>query len=298
MSAVELRGVNKRFDQRLAVDGLSLDVKPGSLFGLLGPNGAGKTTTLRMLVDVYAPDSGSIRVLGRTPGEELRGRLGYLPEERGLYQGMRVDEQLRFFGALRGLAGATLERRIEEWLARLELGDSRGRRVGELSKGTQQKLQFIVAVLHEPELLILDEPFAGLDPLSLEVMKASLAELRRHGTTIVLSTHQMEQVEQLCDELCLMSAGRAVLSGSLLDVKRAHARRVVRFATEVRDGWLDQFPSERVKRFADHAEILLDGDPQELLRRALDAGLRVTRFEVAEASLRDIFIGALKGGHV
>lgn len=299
MNAIEIRKVSKRFGRQVAVDDLSLDVPQGAVFGFLGPNGAGKTTTLRMIVDIYAPDSGTIRVFGEAPSEEARRRVGYLPEERGIYQQMKLVDELRFFAELRGIGAAEAQKRIDEWVARLELTPHRDKRVADLSKGTQQKVQFIVSVIHDPELMILDEPFSGLDPVSVETMKAAIAELRRRGKTIIFSTHQMEQVEQLCDELCLIDRGRAVLSGSVQSVKRAHPRRVVRLAFEGHDGFLGRLPAERVVRTPTHVELLLEheNEPQELLRSAVAAGARVTRFEVAEASLHDIFVLTVKGSH-
>ncbi len=299
MNAIEIRHVSKRFNKQVAVDDLSLDVRAGSVFGFLGPNGAGKTTTIRMIVDIYAPDTGSIRVFGDTPSQDVRRRVGYLPEERGIYQEMKVLDELSFFADLRGIAASDARRRIDEWLERLELQPHRDKRVADLSKGTQQKVQFIITVLHDPELLILDEPFSGLDPVSVEVMKKAIAELRQRGKTIIFSTHQMEQVEQLCDDLCLINRGRGVLSGSVQEVKRAHPQRMVRLAFEGQDGFLARFPAERLNRLPTHYELLLESDsePQELLRTAVAVGARVTRFEVAEASLHDIFVQTVKGSH-
>lgn len=298
MNAVELHGVSKRFGRQPAVSDLSFDVPRGSAFGFLGPNGAGKTTTLRMIADVYKPDAGTIQVLGGEPGEQARRRIGYLPEERGLYQRMRVDDQLRFFAELNGVPQATAEGRISGWLERLEVGETRAKRVQQLSKGTQQKIQFIAAVLHEPELLILDEPFSGLDPVSVDVLKGALAELRARGTTIIFSTHQMEQVEQLCDQLCLVNRGTRLLGGALAEVKRSRPARLVRLSWAGRDGLLQHLDPERVRRLPTHCEVLLEEghDPQHLLRRAVDTGVTLTRFEVAEPSLNDIFIQAVRGG--
>jgi ABC-2 type transport system ATP-binding protein len=299
MNAIEIRDVTKRFDKQLAVDGLSLDVRQGSIFGFLGPNGAGKTTTIRMIVDIYAPDAGSIRVLGAAPSDDVRRRIGYLPEDRGIYQYMKVIDELRFFAELRAIPPAVALRRIDEWLERLQLQGARQKRVVELSKGTQQKVQFIIAVLHEPELLILDEPFTGLDPVSVDTMKAAIAEQRRQGRTIIFSTHQMEQVEQLCDDLCLVNCGRVVLSGTVQEVKRAHRQSIVRFAYDGPDGFIGTLPPERVVKLPTHYEILMggDGEAQDLLRKAVAVGARVTRFEVAEASLHDIFVQTVRGAH-
>lgn len=297
MNAIEIRNVNKRFGKQVAVDDLTLDVKQGSVFGFLGPNGAGKTTTIRMIVDIYAPDSGTIRVFGDPPSEDVRRRVGYLPEERSIYQAMNVLHELRFFAELRGVPRADAERRIDEWIGRLQLEGTRDKQVADLSKGTQQKVQFIVSVLHDPELIILDEPFSGLDPVSVEVMKVAISELRKRGRTIIFSTHQMEQVEQLCDDLCLIDRGRSVLAGSLQEVKRTHPRRLVRLAFDGQDGFLQRFPPERLRRLPTHYEIVLEdeSEPHELLRTALAMGVRVSRFEVAEASLHDIFVQTVRG---
>jgi ABC-2 type transport system ATP-binding protein len=299
MNAVEISNLSKRFAKQLAVDGLSLEVRTGSVFGFLGPNGAGKTTTIRMIVDIYAPDSGRIRVLGEAPGDKTRARIGYMPEERGLYQQMTVLDQLRFFAELREVPSGDRTRRIDEWIERLQIEEYRKKLVGDLSKGTQQKFQFIISVIHDPELLILDEPFSGLDPVSVELMKAAIGHLRRQGKTIIFSTHQMEQVEQLCDDLCLIDGGRAMLSGSVQEVKRAFPRRTVRLAFDGKDGFLGRYPAELLTRLPTHYELLLEeeSDPQELLRAAVNAGARVTRFEVAEPSLHDIFVQTVKANH-
>jgi ABC-2 type transport system ATP-binding protein len=297
--AIEINDVSKRFARQLAVDGLSLQIEQGAVFGLLGPNGAGKTTTIRMIVDIYAPDSGTIRVLGEAPGPRVRQRIGYLPEERGLYDRMTVIDELRFFAELRGVASADAEKRIDDWLQRLEIESFRAKTVGDLSKGSQQKIQFIVAVLHDPDLLILDEPFSGLDPVSVNVMKAAIAELRRQGKTVIFSTHQMEQVEQLCDGLCLIDRGRQVLAGSVREVRQSNPQRLLRMAFEGRDSFLAQFPAERLNRLPSHYELMLEreGESQELLRAAVASGARVTRFELAEASLHDIFVQNVRGSH-
>lgn len=292
MNVVELKGVTKRFDEFVAVQDLSFEVRQGTIFGLLGPNGAGKTTSIRMIVNIFAPDAGEVLVLGRHMSSELQPRIGYLPEERGLYKKMKVEEQLVFFANLKGVDSREARKRIAEWLERLELSDWKDKKSAELSKGMQQKVQFIAAVLHEPELLILDEPFSGLDPVSVNLLKNVILDLKKRGKSIIFSTHQMEQVEQMCDDICLINHATKVLGGSLRDVKRRFGRNTVILDNEEGDGFFlgDLVKSEN--RFASHIELILnDGvDPQEVLRRAISAGGRINRFELVEPSLNQIFI--------
>ena len=202
---VKLDRVRKSFRDFIAVNELSVSVRAGRVFGLLGPNGAGKTTTIRMMVNITAPDSGSIEVFGRKIDSELQNRIGYLPEERGLYRRMKVGDQLRFFAELKNVRGKMVDAKIDEWLARVKLSEWKNKRSMELSKGMQQKIQFVTAVLHDPELLILDEPFSGLDPLNAELLKEIVLDLKRNGKTIIFSTHQMEVAEKICDDICLIN---------------------------------------------------------------------------------------------
>ncbi|HEU4390807.1 MAG TPA: ATP-binding cassette domain-containing protein [Blastocatellia bacterium] len=292
MRVVTLNNVTKRFDQFVAVSDLSLEVRQGTIFGLLGPNGAGKTTTIRMISNILGPDSGEIRVLEQQPSPALQERIGYLPEERGLYKRMKVGDQLLFFASLKGVPKWEARKRIGDWLARLELSAWRDKKASELSKGMQQKVQFIAAVLHEPELLILDEPFSGLDPVSVNLLKSVILDLKAKSKTIIFSTHQMEQVEQMCDDICLIDHATKVLGGSLRDVKRSFGRNTVLLDYEGPDSFLNEDVAKRVNRFPNHLEVLLqDGaDPQEVLRRAMSAGGRVNRFELVEPSLNEIFI--------
>jgi ABC-2 type transport system ATP-binding protein len=291
-NAVRLCGVAKRFDGRSAVEDLDLEVARGSVFGLLGPNGAGKTTTLRMVLDVFAPDSGSVEVLGRPAGGGVRDRIGYMPEERGLYPRMALGEQLLYLAELKGAARREAAPRLAAWLERLGLAAWAGRKVNELSKGMQQKAQFVATVLHDPELLILDEPMSGLDPVATDQLREVLLELRAQGKTLVLSSHQMETVERLCDAIALLDRGRKLLEGPVAEVKRRHGRNNVILAYEGDGAFLGGAPG--VRKVTDHgryAEIQLEegADPQALLREAA-ARLRVSRFEVAEPSLHDIFV--------
>ena len=297
MNVVELNNVTKQFDEFVAVKQLSFEVRQGSIFGLLGPNGAGKTTSIRMIVNITAPDTGQVQVLGQRVTTELQQRIGYLPEERGLYKKMKVGEQLLFFANLKGISADVAKPRIDEWLQTLELSDWKDKKAADLSKGMQQKVQFIAAVLHKPEFLILDEPFSGLDPVSVSLLKRSILDLREQGASIIFSTHQMEQVEQMCDDICLINHGTRVLGGSLRDVKRGFGRNTVILDYEGQNSFLGEDLVKRHNRFANHSEILLnDGvDAQEVLKRAIAAGARVNRFELVEPSLNEIFIDSVKG---
>ena len=285
--------VSKKFDDFVAVDELSLQVRAGRIFGLIGPNGAGKTTTIRMIVNILAPDSGSIELFGEQMSERLQDRIGYLPEERGLYKKMRVGEQLRYFGELKGLSAREAETRLDHWLARLKLSEWKNNKTDELSKGMQQKIQFIATVMHEPDLLILDEVFSGLDPLNAELMKDVLLELKADRRTIIFSTHMMSQAEELCDDICLINRSRKVFEGSLREVKSSFGRRAVALRAEGGDEVLkDVRLVAGVKPYGDYVEVLLaDGaNAQELLHRLVESGARIMRFEQVEPSLHDIFL--------
>jgi ABC-2 type transport system ATP-binding protein len=290
---VKLDGVTKSFGDFIAVKELSLTVRAGRVFGLLGPNGAGKTTTIRMIVNITAPDSGTISVFGRKIDSELQNRLGYLPEERGLYRRMRVVDQLKFFAELKKVRGKTIETKIDEWLARVKLSEWKNKRSMELSKGMQQKIQFITSVIHDPDLLILDEPFSGLDPINVELLKEVVLDLKRAGKTIIFSTHQMEIAEKICDDICLLNRSQKIFEGSLRDIKRSFGRNSVAVRCEGGDGVLDD-PSlvSKLVRHADEAQALLaaGADAQVLLKRLIAAGAVIGKFEMVEPSLNDIFI--------
>ncbi|HEX8181138.1 MAG TPA: ABC transporter ATP-binding protein [Pyrinomonadaceae bacterium] len=288
-----LDGVSKRFAEFVAVEDLSLQARRGRIFGLLGPNGAGKTTTLRMIVGITAPDTGRVAVFGQPMTPALRDRIGYLPEERGLYKKMKVGEQLRFFAELKGMDARAAERAIEHWLERMKLSDWKLKKTDELSKGMQQKVQFIAAVLHDPDLLILDEPFSGLDPVSVETLKTAVLDLQAAGKTIILSTHIMAQAEQLCADICVINRAHKVLGGSLREIKSSYGRNAIALRATGGDGVLhDAALVASVKQHSDEAEVLLaDGaDAQELLRRLVAAGAHISKFELIEPSLNDIFI--------
>src|SRR5436853_1650238 len=251
-TTVKLERVSKSFGEFTAVRELSLTVRAGRVFGLLGPNGAGKTTTIRMIVNITGPDSGAITLFGRRIDAELQNRIGYLPEERGLYRRMKVVDQLRFFAELKNVRGTGVEKTIDEWLARVKLSEWKNKRSMELSKGMQQKIQFITSVIHDPDLLILDEPFSGLDPVNVELLKEIVLELKSAGKTIIFSTHQMEIAEQICDDICLINRSRKVLDGSIREVKRSFGRNSVALRLEGEDGVLnDPALVSKVERRAD-----------------------------------------------
>jgi ABC-2 type transport system ATP-binding protein len=294
---INLRNVTKRFDEFVAVKDLSFEVRRGTIFGLLGPNGAGKTTSIRMIVNIFAPDEGEVLVMGRHVSPELQHRIGYLPEERGLYKKMSVGDQLVFFASLKGLEQKVAAQRIDSWLERMELTEWKKKKPTELSKGMQQKVQFIATAVHDPDVLILDEPFSGLDPVSVDLLKSIILDLRDKGKTIIFSTHQMEQVEQMCDDICLINHATKVLGGGLKEVKRRFGKNTVLLDYEGADSFLGPELVKRVNRYPNYSEIMLaeGADPQEILRRAIAAGSRVNRFELVEPSLHEIFIESVTG---
>ncbi len=295
--ALRLEGVRKTFDDVPAVRGLDLAVPRGCIYGLLGPNGAGKTTSIRMIMGILQPDEGSVRVLGEPLTTATKDRIGYLPEERGLYPAMKVSDNLMFFGELRGLSPAQARAAGKEWLDRLGMSATASRRLQELSKGNQQKIQFAATVMHAPELLVLDEPFSGLDPVNQDLMRNTILSLAEGGTTIVLSTHLMDEVERLCTHLTLIHRGRAVAEGRLEDVKRAHGGETV--VAEV-DGDADALESHpavlNCRRNGRVRELTLtDGaDPSTVLAEVAPR-VRIRRFEVRSASLHTIFVRLVSG---
>lgn len=300
MDAVVLQNVTKRFDSLTAVKDLALRVRQGSVFGLLGPNGAGKTTTLRMIMRVLIPDEGSIEVLGQPASDSTQDLIGYLPEERGLYPRMKVREVLVFLAGLKGLAKKEATRRVREWLERLDLAPWSEKRVNDLSKGMQQKAQFIATVIHKPPLLILDEPFTGLDPVNAGLIKDLMLELREQGSTIILSTHRMDQVEKMCDSICLINKGQSVLDGDLRAIKQSYGKNTVRIEYSGDGDFLNQ-PAliENVNHFGAVVEVKLrpGADSQEILKLAVARGVRITRFELVEPPLNDIFIKKVSETH-
>lgn len=297
MPTLTLSGVTKRFDEFTAVDNLSFEVKAGRVFGFLGPNGAGKTTTIRMIVNITIPDNGSINLFGKKINDELQDRIGYLPEERGLYKKMKISDQLRFFGALKNLTGKQVEEKIDYWINRVQLKEWKDKKANELSKGMQQKIQFIAAVMHDPDLLILDEPFSGLDPLNVELLKEIVLEQKAKGKTIIFSTHMMETAEKLCDDICLINRSKKILGGSLREVKKSFGRNSVALRAEGGKEILeDENLVAKVAEHSDELEVLLkpDANAQELLHRLVESKAIITKFELIEPSLNDIFIEKVK----
>ena len=289
--------VTKKFGDFTAVRDLSLQVRPGRVFGLIGPNGAGKTTTIRMIVNITIPDSGRVELFGRPMNTSLQDRIGYLPEERGLYRKMKVGEQLRFFAELKDVRGKDADERINYWLKKLQLSEWKDKRAKDLSKGMQQKIQFITAVIHDPDLLILDEPFSGLDPVNVEVMKQTILEKKSAGKTIILSTHQMEIAEKLCDDVCMLNKSQKVLDGRLREIRRSFARNAVALQIEGEAGVLsDASLVSNVRQTGDDTEVLLapGTNPQMLLKRLVESGAVVNKFELVEPSLHDIFIDKVR----
>jgi ABC-2 type transport system ATP-binding protein len=287
--------VVKRFGSVTALDGLSFEAPAGQVFGFLGANGAGKTTTMRIALGVVRPDAGAITWRGRSTLDLPRSTFGYLPEERGLYPRMRVIDQLVFFAGLHGVPADRARRDARDWLDRLRIPDLADRPAEELSKGNQQKIQFLAAVLHDPEVLLMDEPFTGLDPVNAALLREAFLELRERGRTLVFSTHQMETVEAMCESVAIIDQGRLVVAGELREVKRAARGRAIRigFETAGETAWLDEHHGVRVVRpGVDEVELALDPavEPDDILAAALARGLKVRRFEVLEPSLEQLFI--------
>ncbi len=287
--------ISKRFGDIQALDGISLQVEPGQVFGLLGANGAGKTTAMRIVLDILRPDSGRVTWQGRPNTQVSRRTWGYLPEERGLYARMRVEEQLVFFAALQGVPPRIARREVGEWLERFRIPEYAGRKAEELSKGNQQKIQFIAAILHDPDVLLMDEPFSGLDPVNVALLKEAFLEIQRRGKTLIFSTHQMETVEELCESIAILDHGRVVVGGPVREVRAASGRRMVRLAVEGDPelDWLDTLEGVRVIRHGQdytEAQVGRERDPESVLRAALSRGARVTHFEIADPSLEQVFI--------
>ncbi len=293
--AVQVEQLGKTFDAVVAVDHLSFDVQSGEIFGLLGPNGAGKTTTIRILMDIIKPDSGRARVLGHPPGA-ARARIGYLPEERGLYRGLSVEEALTYLARLKGMSAPAARQRARELLERVELGEWARRKVQELSRGMQQKAQIIASIIHDPDLVILDEPFQGLDPVNVEVVRNLIRDLRVQGKTIILSAHEMSQVEALCERIALVHHGRAVLYGALTDIKKQFAPNAIEIAPPLDlTGWREVV---RVEARHHRQRVYLQPEiaPRDFLRALLERGLSVEQFAMASASLEEIFVAVVKDG--
>jgi len=300
---IEIDNASKRYAEHVAVRELSLRVPRGAVYGLLGPNGAGKTTTIRMILNIIAPDSGSVRILGRPSSDRsLTDHIGYLPEERGLYRKMQVKRVLRFLAELKGLKRDVADRRIDEWLVRLDLKtpekDWGLSKIDELSRGMQQKVQFIGTLLHDPDLVILDEPFSGLDPINAQALKDTMVELKQRGKTIIFSTHLMDNAERMCDSVCIIARGEKVLDGPIADIKTGHGSRNVALglngtpSTAVGAVLSDRSLVQRVDDSNRYFEIEMakDADPQALLHRIMATGASINRFEIVHPSLHQVFL--------
>ena len=297
MSIVELHNIRKVYDTKVAVEGLTLSIEPGTMFGLLGPNGSGKTSSIRMMIGMTMPDSGTVSLFGQPFTREALSRVGYLPEERGLYKKMKVMDQLIFLGRLHGLSEETARARSLAWCERIEITEAIDKKTEELSKGMQQKIQFIAALLHDPELVIMDEPMSGLDPVNAALLQQTLIDLRKEGKAILFSTHRMDQVERMCDEIALISRGKLMLSGSMREVKAGYPRNRLQVAF-TGDGSFIRHPGVAdVKVEAGVAEITLrdEAAAQQILADALAHGTVITRFEVLEPTLEEIFIETVGG---
>ena len=290
MLAVEVNHVVKSFTDKVAVDDLSFSVAQGELFGLIGPNGAGKTTTIRMMMDIIKPDSGEVTILGEKLSEATKNKLGYLPEERGLYKKLSVLDSIIYLASLKGMDKHSAAEKADELLNQTGMYDTRRKKIEELSKGMGQIIQFIVTIIHDPQLVILDEPFAGLDPVNTELLKGMFADLRNQGKAVILSTHQMNQVEELCDRILMVNKGRAVLYGELTEIKSRYKGNSILLDSK---GELGEVPGVAERRqHKGYTELVLDGKttPQQLLERLVSRGIVIKRFEMATPSLNEIFL--------
>jgi ABC-2 type transport system ATP-binding protein len=296
MPVVELAAVTKAYENKVAVHNLSLLIESGQMFGLLGPNGAGKTSSIRMMMGITVPDSGKVNLFGKPFDRKSLNRVGYLPEERGLYKKMKVVDQLVFFGEMHGISPQESRRRATDWAKRIEIADSLNKKTEELSKGMQQKIQFIASLLHDPDLIVMDEPFSGLDPVNATLLERTLIELKEQGKAIIFSTHRMDQVEKLCDTICLINKGEAVLSGKMREIKSRYERNRVIVEFEGDASFLKSAEIAETRNFSGHAEIRLHphGNAQKLLHEASSVAT-IYRFELIEPSLEEIFIQTVGG---
>jgi ABC-2 type transport system ATP-binding protein len=293
MEILKIENVIKRFGDYAAVNNVSFTVEPGRIFGLLGPNGAGKTTTIRMLTNIYMPDEGTITMFGEPVGPAQQDRIGYLPEERGLYKKIKVLDQLIYFGQLKGLSKNDATNKSREWLRKMDSADWENKKVMELSKGMQQKVQFIATILHSPDVMIFDEPFSGFDPINVELLKKIILDMKEEGKTIILSTHIMEQVEQMCDDIILINKGKSILAGKVRDIKRGFGRDTILLEFDGDDSFLDELKNVHfINRSKNRVEFRIKDsniNTQEFLKSAFDKA-SIYRFELVEPSLNEIFI--------
>jgi len=292
-TTLRVENVSKHYGEFTAVGNLSFDVRAGKVFGFLGPNGAGKTTTIRMIVGITIPDEGTIKLFDERISNESQNRIGYLPEERGLYKKMKIVDQLRYFAALKNVSQSDADKRIDFWLDRMKLAEWKTKKTTDLSKGMSQKIQFISTVLHNPDLLILDEPFSGLDPVNVEFLIEVVAELKAQGKTIIFSTHLMETAERLCDDIILINKSHKVIGGTLREVKASFGRNLIALRSVGGEAVLeDKTLIAKITTHADEKEIELaeNADPQFLLKKLIESGASISKFEQIEPSLNDIFI--------
>jgi len=297
MQAVEISHIVKSFADKVVVNDLSFSVSQGEVFGLIGPNGAGKTTTIRMMMDIIKPDSGDVTILGEKLSEATKDKLGYLPEERGLYRKMRVLDSIIYLASLKGVDAHSAEERADELLNQTGMLPHKRKKIEELSRGMGQVIQFIVSVIHDPELIVLDEPFGGLDPVNVELLKGMLFNLRNQGKAIILSTHQMNEIEELCDRILMINHGRSVLYGNLAEIKSKYRSNSVLLEFE---GELGEVPGVTEKRTRKgYVELVLDGKatPQQVLERLISRGTVINRFEVATPPLNEIFLRVVDKAH-
>jgi len=299
MHKLVVEGVTKRYGKFVAVNNVSFEAQPGRILGLLGPNGAGKTTSIRMITYITIPDEGRVMYGAEEVGPRSQEHMGYLPEERGLYKKMKVGEQLMYFAELKGMPRAKAKEQIRYWLDRFGALEWVGKVTNELSKGMQQKIQFIATILHNPSLLILDEPFGGLDPINAELLQDVIMELKDEGRTILFASHRMEQVEQLCDDICLISRGEIVVKGALTDIKKQFGKNTILMDFEGSDAFLDTLEQSGAVRIGSrstrYAELNLQGltTPKQVLEVAMPVVNNITRFELVEPPMREIFVTAV-----
>ena len=292
MDALKIENITKRFGDFFAVKNLSLKIPEGTIYSLLGPNGAGKTTTIRMVMNIIIPDEGTIQVLNEKMDEKMKSRVGYLPEDRGLYPKMKVGELLLFLAELKSIRGQEARNRIDDWLKRFDLSGWKQKKVEELSRGMQQKIQFIATVIHQPELIILDEPFSGLDPVNTKLLKDIMLEMKKQGKTIIFSTHRMEQIEMISDNICLINKAEIVLEGNLPQIKKQYGKNTVVLDYDGDASFIRTLPGvEKIDDYGKFMEIKMKerSDPQELLDKSVGK-IRINKFEVREPTLNAIFI--------
>ncbi|MGD0795461.1 MAG: ATP-binding cassette domain-containing protein [Dehalococcoidales bacterium] len=290
MLAVEVSHITKSFAEKTVVNDLSFSVEQGEIFGLIGPNGAGKTTTIRMMMDIIKPDHGSVTILGEKLGEATKNKLGYLPEERGLYKKLSVLESITYLASLKGMNRQAISKKANHLLTQTGMLPHQGKKIEELSKGMGQIIQFVITIIHDPQLVILDEPFASLDPVNTELLKGMVVDLKNQGKSVILSTHQMNQVEELCDRILMVNKGRSVLYGNLAEIKKRYQDNSVLLDADGEPGDIPGVIGKRANR--GHVELLLDEKttPQQLLERLVSRGLIIKRFEIASPPLNEIFL--------